>query len=133
MNVKELRLGNYVKFRFNIIQVSSISCSGINLEAYYDYYGCQERIKARVLKDQIKPIPLTEEWLLKLGFIPTDLSIKRSFDVTTYNNRWHGVFLEYHFAGWYMTTPHIVKEIKWVHQIQNLYFSVTQEELTIKD
>jgi hypothetical protein len=65
----------------------------------------------------IEPIPLTEEWLLKFGFRPLD------------NKNWHlgkikvwsgatGIYFQFN-------TPDDIDdvEIKYVHQIQNLYFA----------
>ena len=70
------------------------------------------------------PIPLTEEWLFKFGFKlveshddhlyyleETDFSLNRSFQFNNYYKR---------------------IELKYVHQLQNLYFALTGEELTIK-
>jgi len=85
-----------------------------------------------LLVAEIEGIPLTEEWLLKFDFVLTDVTLKKHLDVPTYNNRWHGVFLEYHLLGWYMVKPHIINEIQWVHQLQNIYFDVTREELVLK-
>jgi hypothetical protein len=65
--------------------------------------------------------PLTEEWLKrcnfnfeKLGF--KDLSV--SYGITSN---------EFHFY-----IGNYAKKINYVHQLQNLYFALTGEELTIK-
>ena len=61
-----------------------------------------------------KPIPLTEEWLKRFNWNPPkDIGV--SFSLTTD---------EIHFvAGNYY------KKIEHVHQLQNLYFALTGEEL----
>ena len=74
--------------------------------------------------DEIEPIPLTEEWLLKFGFELTGsfYRLKKSkliqiilhddgLDVCNYNLYLH--------------------QIKHVHQLQNLYFALTGADLTV--
>jgi len=81
--------------------------------------------------EEVKPIPLTEEWLVKFGFekmdafgwvkdfITLDESVAHySFDM------WRGT---YSIEKCDMTE--IPQEIKHVHQLQNLYFALTGQEL----
>jgi hypothetical protein len=76
-----------------------------------------------------KPIPLTEEWLLKFGFKKRDMLSSILFDM---KNPRFSIYLN----------PPIDKSNKWnilgieknvniqyVHQLQNLYFALTGEEL----
>ncbi len=66
-----------------------------------------------------KPIPLTEEWLLKFGFL-------------NFGNRWSNNQLSLDIIqsnGYYMAN--VTQEIKYVHQLQNLYFVLTYEELIL--
>jgi len=68
------------------------------------------------------PIPLTNDWLMKFGFEEWD----------RYNWKNNGVHIhfipaldefEFQFGGSCVT-------IQYAHQLQNLYFSLTQKELT---
>tara|TARA_R110002033_G_scaffold113941_1_gene158939 strand:- start:654 stop:974 length:321 start_codon:yes stop_codon:yes gene_type:complete len=78
-----------------------------------------------------EPIPLTEEWLLKFGFNYNDddcvyLALKyRGFCI--YSDDYD----EFSIATIKVQNFRIV--IKHVHQLQNLYFFLTTEELTIKE
>jgi hypothetical protein len=91
----------------------------------------------------IKPIPLTEEWLLKLGFYSCETNacytkyiytnsrsrvknwVVKLFNGThTNGSRRYGNKLNKYY--WDKI------ELKHVHQLQNLYFALTGEELTIK-
>jgi hypothetical protein len=72
-----------------------------------------------------KPIPLTEEWLLKLGGIKATDSFggylfyyPNGNGMRIKNNEW--------------STQHLTVKVEFVHQLQNLYFSLTGEELIIK-
>lgn len=131
MDIKELRIGNFVKYRWAIIKVDSIYRCGINLKSVYNKYACQDQVTGRVKIKDVKPIPLTEEWLLKCGFIKgNDMFF---LPVPMLDMEIHAVF----FHGQYVIELHnhvkaIITEVKHVHQLQNLHFSLTGQELTIK-
>jgi hypothetical protein len=74
----------------------------------------------------IKPIPLTEEWLLNLGFyknIDTELFEKGGYQIDISVLKCHFYLPDY--GDWY-------KEIEYVHELQNLYFALTEQELAVK-
>ena len=73
--------------------------------------------------DKINSIPLTEEWLLKFGFEKdNELNfVKFSFKVHFWSN------YNSYMYGWIGGNI----EIKYVHQLQNIYFALTGQELTI--
>ena len=62
MDSKELRIGNYVYFKGVEVDVFSIEKNPIDWERV-NGVRCEENYVSA-----IKPIPLTEEWLLKFGF-----------------------------------------------------------------
>ena len=88
-------------------------------------------------KLEYKSIPLTEEWLLKLGFD------KLENDIPTYFKCFGNLIeddYEYSFniyvdseQNHFITVFGRKIIIKHVHQLQNLYHALTDEELTIKD
>lgn len=103
---KELRIGNIFleKFSQTEIKVLEISAEKIIFEGDFDNNW------------QAQPIPLTEEWLLKFGFKKGErgwfktLDKNLKFNLYTYRD----------------------KELyRYVHQLQNLYFALTNEELKI--
>ena len=77
-------------------------------------------------KNDFKPIPLTEEWLIKFGF---------SRDGSYWSHRHLNILtVEKIGGGEMLMTPNrkYALELKHVHQLQNLYFALTGEELTTK-
>lgn len=71
----------------------------------------------------IRPIPLTEEWLIELGF---DFFLYISDNGITFRFEKIG-------SDWIChIDDSIILEIKYVHQLQNLYFALRGQELTIK-
>ena len=74
----------------------------------------------------IKPIPLTEEWLLKFGFEITKASVTHNHTFSIDNFKVNNLLRGGQF--WYREV-----ELKYVHQLQNLYYALTGEELKVLD
>ena len=128
MKASELRIGNYYMFAdYNGIvyrQVQEIKHNQFGLLSDYD----------KVNFEICRPIPLTEEWVLKLGFEYHSFdknyviknkdgycnSIKNNDGEWCYNN-------DISDANCYF-----IRELKYIHQLQNLYYALNEEELTIK-
>lgn len=79
-------------------------------------------------KDSIhySPIPLTEEWILKLGFMLWKDGV--------YKIHWgrNGIefIMKYPDKLWYYETGNnSSKHIEYVHQLQNIHFALTEREL----
>ncbi len=84
---------------------------------------------------KVIPIPLTEEWLLKFGF-ETDGNFEDKNEIILPNNE-HDFIIEfsdytknYHYTGGEGICYGV--GCKYVHQLQNLYFALTGEELILK-
>ncbi|OPC36155.1 hypothetical protein [Elizabethkingia miricola] len=113
MEIKELRLGNYVKYERNSVYFTVESIEFVN-----------NLVNATDI-EYLEPISLTEEWLLKFGFEKSE-SLSNCTKITN--------GYKFDFAGGevlYLDSIRL-KHIKYVHQLQNLYFALTGEELTIK-
>jgi hypothetical protein len=129
VNTKELRVGNLVRNNLSgeILKPCDVLCDGINTDKIEGLnYGF------------IEPIPLTEEWLLKFGFNKDYKSGYIGIDVHNSDfvltepkkmGEWQNGYVFQFTAG---NVPKF-KEIFYVHKLQNLYFALTGEELTIKE
>lgn len=121
MKANELRIGNWIQDQFGKPEkIWAI-----------DKYKVQLSSGAMYLKDikDISGIPLTEELLLKCGFKgnPNDgygLDVIELNYLTTDN---HFQF-EFRVPG---STKWFLIDVKYLHQLQNLYFALTGEEITI--
>jgi hypothetical protein len=74
--------------------------------------------------NNIKPIPLTEQWLIDFGFINVSLGEWEKGDIILDN--------EYTDKGiWNIVEDSqcLNINVKHVHQLQNLYFALTNKEL----
>ena len=155
MNQNELRIGNYVYYEHTTHVVSGVHGNSvfswwvkdgkpvIEWEAK-DSSGTQVENPYIDVVRRYEPIPLTEEWLEKLGLIKRNQTEElpeelQQPDIDEDGDIWYtwvkGVFnLEIQSNGeiWFELYSHY-KHIKWVHELQNLYFALTEEELTLKE
>ena len=139
MKKTDLRIGNLVGIKETalhadgcnhseaIFEIEEIKKDVVQFKAYHanEYY-----------KD-LNPIPLTEQWLLDFGFedeggddyIVTKGENSLLLSVEKDSIR---VFLIYLY-GTYNSEYTFLEDILYVHQLQNLYFALTQKELILKE
>lgn len=117
MKTTELRIGNYI-----------IDTNG--LKDYYKVFLLEDGYINTSKEDSIQPIQLTEEWLLKLGGVDNNYTIDFKCSRKKICFSWASkVVSDGRRHGFHSNKyPHI----KYVHQLQNLYFALTGEELKIK-
>lgn len=133
MKANELRIGNLVRRRKKVLKVGIIQHDKILVSGYSwcKYFKCED----------LYPIQITEEWLLKLGFeCIADAGDQKRFALKNRKpNYYYGVELDHeeiclNKQSLFGCETIIHNEIffQYVHQLQNLYFALTGEELTIK-
>lgn len=121
MEARQLRIGNWVRSSLDesynidrqveVLEPERLSFLG---EWYVGY-------------DEIEPIRLTEEWLVKFGFLLT---------VSLYDKWMFAIRRDLSGDGWTVfwgDNKLSLVDITFVHQLQNLFFCLCGEELTIKD
>ena len=115
MEEKDLRIGNY----YNNSQDINYIKTGSDID-YAAVYG--------------RPIPLTEEWLVKFGFEISGVTGKKGkYIVWLYDNKEYCFLIHNEKDSLdnndlrVFSTP--LANIKHVHQLQNLYHALTGEEL----
>jgi hypothetical protein len=129
MKASDLRVGNWVSKHGEYYQITSATI--VSLERG---------------ESDAEPIPLTEEWLLKFGFefinYDTDIDEENGdFIYKEYRKKLYGVGYTYDIVS----SPYAVyqfqidfkwcekgvaADLKYVHQLQNLYWCLRGEELT---
>lgn len=115
MEAKELRIGNYIYLS--------------DKEKIWQILDGHEIDKADA-NPFTEPIPLIEEWLLKFGF---EFAFGQAYIPLGDDNDGH--LLKDPKLGWILDDIEgfqIPLQPKYVHQLQNLYFALTGNELTIK-
>lgn len=121
MNPNELRIGNLVFYQRNLSLkevevVTGLMSDTVFLSADHEGVTHPKSIAS------IEPIPLTEEWQGRLGVVEIrddGKKIKRYNVVFDANINSGNIS----FYSWI--------ELRYVHQLQNLYFALTGEELKL--
>lgn len=117
MNPRELRIGNFVFVR---LDTPPMPIATVNLTDF---------ILLDKGKDHLLPIPLAPEWLEKFGFYCPFVGV---YEIIT--RRMDMIFRIYKVSGDLFIIGNYessASPIQYVHQLQNLYFALTGEELTI--
>ena len=126
MEIRELRIGNLVHIGGHNTDITDLLTNPVELYASVSPdYGYME--------SDVQPIPLTEEWLLKFGF---ELSFDEywvSADGELFIDKLSMRMVVAGATGYEYYYSEVGKRIKFVHQLQNLYFALTSEELEIKN
>jgi hypothetical protein len=132
MKANELRIGNLVK-RGDDTCVVSLVCrshfNACNLESGVDYGNSHQ--------SNYQPIPLTEEWLLKFKFENSKTrNWNRYFKEGIYPRSFAFQFFKNGRVDFWYSDFNLGKindlkynPVKYVHQLQNLYFQLTGEEI----
>jgi len=130
MKANELRIGNYY--------ICSDDNEIVSIDDAYSLYLIQENKNAL-------PIPLTEEWLLKFGFVKQKNYSKVRNGISKFNwtkDNIHYFSIEKHHFGEYdegqtfyptFRFSNIFIPLSTVHQLQNLYFTLSGEDLILNE
>lgn len=124
MDAKDLRIGNWVVHEPIIDDWEEIIVK------------CGNIIQCEISPDSFAPIPLTEEWLFKFSFdklandIPTYYKCFGNLIEDDYEYSLN-IYVDSEF-NYFITIFGRKIIIKHIHQLQNLYFFISGEELTMK-
>jgi hypothetical protein len=123
LKAKDLRIGNIFDYYDQFVIVQKISNRFTEFGYFKDGTGFQRPFESH---DFPKPIELTEDILLKCGFEKKGKRLSKGwFYLWNEDGKIIFALAEMHDEiGQYLT-------IKYVHQLQNLYFALTGEELQI--
>lgn len=121
MKVTELRVGNwYMSVKFK----APVKC---DLSDFYDLCAQADgALDYPPIDRMFEPIPLTHEWLIKFGFKKTGMSYVTDIFVVL---KW----TDGNLMSPYQDRHGYRNQIQFVHQLQNLYFALTGEELKIAE
>lgn len=116
MNAKDFRIGNYIYYHIEDRMDERREWDELS-QIDYDDLRCLTTYEDN---SEYRPIPLSEEWLRKFGYIPKDYG-------------WQG---KYHYINEFtsnvFTCDKTGRNIKYVNQLQNLYWCLCGEELILK-
>jgi hypothetical protein len=119
MEAKELRVGNLVKYDDSVyLHGGKITEIGDIIQRETDYY---------------EPIPITEEWLLKIYQAKPESKLNLSFIFNSNCKMWVDKSNEKNHIWHYVWKGNYI-QIKFLHHLQNIHYYLNNfEELTIKN
>jgi len=126
MKVTELRLGNWVNTQwykdFKIVGLTVFEDKTAQCSIFKDlnYYPQSTNI------NDLHAIKITHEWLSKFGFKRFEENDSYQLDVKLGFSIWGRIKTGFNI---YVESTEIGKSIKYVHQLQNIYFELTGKEL----
>ena len=117
MEAQELRIGNYAMGN------KPFAVDANHIAMAYNHEIAQNG------HERFKSIPLTEDWLIRLGFEKTSDNehTKDRFVIRKQQRDLVINGFEYDYNGILLSHP------EYVHTLQNLYFALMGEELTLKN
>ena len=123
MKATELRLGNWVEQPNDGVTRVTAVLNDLQIKTETGY-----------IDKYCRPIPLTEEWLLKFGFtydksFGWSFSDEKIYFILSYYQPSNRVVLETDEES----VINVPQDISYVHQLQNLYFALTGEELELNE
>jgi len=127
IQANELRIGNIIDYFGNMCIVKSIKYD----PAYYLIVATDTNGYTQYGNniDAFEPIPLTEDWLLRFGFEKDSIIGLYILFKIGYFKVWFDVKNNTYLID---NVRDIKLYIKYVHQLQNLYFALIGEELKVK-
>ena len=130
MKANELRIGN-------LVQYGGVTAKVCHIEKAFFYCETELIYFTRDGERGAKPIPLTEEWLLRFGF-ELEHEFTNAYKMYTTKHQYDCSEITYsekesllRFSNGQEKGATLIPHIKYVHQLQNLYFALTGEELTL--
>ena len=137
MKTTDLRINNHVQLIFPDGEITAVvegvkrGMIALDVNGRIGWYD----------STSINPIPLTEQWLFDLGF--EKYTGRYGVYYKHYALEGFRVWLPRDIYGWGYTvgrkdfetgdTYWVKNEVRYVHQLQNLYFALMQEEIKLKD
>ena len=134
ISAQELRIGNYINGSIgDDSELVLCSVTGYDPRDEFIFVSNDNNIHYAEFVD-FQPIPLTEEWLLGFGFVKirSENHALKGSDGLYYSVTFDEKIRFNIYDNDSFSFKDFVKEIRYLHQLQNLYFALTGEELTIK-
>lgn len=129
MKTNELRIGNYLQGKNSHVIIQTIYPVG-----HVKIKGNRSVFMVEGEHPCLSPILLTEEWLLRFGFKPKgegySIGIYEICDFKDFSDG-STEYILYQWDSYNEIESAVKANIRYVHQLQNLYFVLTDEELTL--
>jgi len=118
MKIQELRIGNLVNWKENEIHINAVDLHQMSDSKQY--------------LEEFTPILLTPKWLIKFGFKEKKTKLEEIYRLEMFEYATSCKTIDLEFEN---TENHITytTDVKYVHELQNLFFALTGKELSVKN
>ena len=139
MKANELRIGNWIKYEDKLVQVVQLSSLMILCQRDENQFlvNCAPKV--------FQPIELTEEVLLKIGFKNCNARYVDIYKIEKWIDEFNFISIDYRDLRNSNTTLNIThindetynqctllkNNIKYLHQLQNAYYCLTNQEMEV--
>jgi len=126
VTVRDLRIGNFMHFPFTAENVQILGINAHNYASKITHTISFEKDKNLYCEklELLKPIKLNQEWLLKLGFIKDGIWFNYSFG-------FYSLGISKDPSGFNFSYDDGFIPIEYVHELQNLIFSLSGSDLQL--
>lgn len=134
MEAKDLRIGNYVH---GVVREEHMAITGIVFDEDYERYSLDTEYYNDLLT-AFTPIPLTEQWLEDFGFRTEKRDGYKFFRVLEGESQWYNLSKclpnlksnkDWDFYVMNDEDVWVFRKIQYVHQLQNLFYALSGQEL----
>ena len=130
MEPTELRIGNFIQYNSPDHSICFDLVVGINYSDDFHVHMVELHGRTPININGISPIPITPEWLERLGFELHKPCGDEGFIKWKHKNGVYLLWIEGKFWHDHWSTGIWINS---VHQLQNLYHALTGKELTVKE
>ena len=126
VTVRDLRIGNYFHFPFTAENVQILGINAHNYGSKITHtisFEKNENLYCEKL-ELLRPIKLNDEWLLKLGFVKDGIWFNYSFG-------FYSLGISKDPSGFNFSYDDGFIPVKYVHELQNLIFSLSGSDLQL--
>lgn len=134
VKVSEVRIGNFLLFDFPNRGKVQYRSERINND--FDGFRATATIND-VQIEKVYGIPLTDSWLTKFGFEKIDRHFQHNW-IIRLNKTGEHYSIQFSEEKFWLSNSeydawcYVIRDVEYVHELQNLYYDLTGEELVIK-
>jgi len=135
VKVSEVRIGNFLLFDFPNRGKVQYKSERIN----NDFDGFRSIATINGLQpEKVYGIPLTDSWLQKFGFERIDKQFQHNWVIRLSKTGVHYSIQFFNDKFWlsnseYDAWCYVIKDVAYVHELQNLFYALTGEDLVVKE
>lgn len=120
-HMNDLRVSNLIEYKNGVVPIMDITEKQANLRGEGGL-----KMNGQILNVTFKGVELTEDWYHKLGFKVSEIIMYPKFSQFYFLKEDAGYFMRTKDGNFYINR---MNPIRFVHQLQNLFFVITGEEL----